>query len=519
MLGRAGQYQESTKNPLLNEDYNVFEFYAQDSWRAKPRLTIDYGVRIGKLGPWSDREGNGMGVFDPTQYDPSAPISARSGIVYNKIDSSVPLSGIETKSIFISPRVGFAWDMKGTGDTLIRGGFGMFRYHDPQNPAASALRWSTDFNSTTVGDAHLLKELETFQVGSAKANPTVWRAGDDQQPLTYSWSLTFQKRLPWSMTLETAYVGNKSDYQTNQGSLANVNYVPLGAMLSNPNGDANAYRILQSYGQLQAFGHDAYQNYHGWQTLIARQRGRTNFTLAYTYSKNLGMRGSSVGDGGTGGTPDISTTQLDLRDAAYGVLLSDRTHVINISYSIQLPDVKSGGVMQAVFGGWQLSGVTTYVSGAALSAQDPNFNIQGTNAAGVTLNGPNISGSADVGAFPVITCDPTQGIPSGYFLNPKCYSAPSPGANGNYVSPTVRGPWYSNHNLSLFKNFSLGGPHKLQFRMEAYNFLNHPNTLLDFNNNVTARYTNGVIDPNFGKTPTDNKFGRRIVQLALRYSF
>ena len=145
--------------------------------------------------------------------------------------------------------------------------------------------------------------------------------------------------------------------------------------------------------------------------------------------------------------------------------------------------------------------------------------ITGTNANGVTLNGANISGSADVGAFPLITCDPNKDVPSGYFLNPACYGAPSPGQNGAFVSPTVRGPWYQNHNLSLFKNFSLGGPHKLQFRVEAYNFLNHPNPLLDLNNNITARYTNGVIDPNFGKEPTDNKFGRRIVQLAFKFYF
>ncbi len=520
MLGRAGQYQESTKNPLLNEAYNVWEGYVQDSWRAKPRLTVDYGVRIGALGPWYDREGNGMAVFDPSLYSPSAPISARSGIVYNKIDSSIPLGGVNTKSLFFSPRVGFAWDVKGTGDTLIRGGFGMFRYHDPQNPAASALRWSTDFNTTVVGDAHLLGDLENFQVGDAKPSPTVWLAGDDQQPLTYSWSLTFQKRLPWSLTLETAYVGNKSNYQTQQGTLSNINYVPIGAMLSNPTGDGNAYRIMQNYGTLQAFGHAGFQNYHGWQTLLARQRGRVNFTLAYTFSKNLGIRGASVGDGGTGAT-DIGTTQLDTRTTNYAVLLTDRTHVVNLGYSVRLPDVKSGGLLHAVLGGWQLSGVSTFVSGASLTGNDPNLAATGTNADGTTIDATHISGSPDVAAFPVILCDPNENVPSGYFLNPACYGAPSPGQNGNYVSPTIRGPWYQNHNLSLFKNFNLGGggKHKLQFRMEAYNFLNHPLTLIDINNNVTARYTNGVIDPNFGKTPTDNKFGRRIVQLALRYSF
>ena len=99
------------------------------------------------------------------------------------------------------------------------------------------------------------------------------------------------------------------------------------------------------------------------------------------------------------------------------VILTDRTHVINLGYSIRLPDVKSGGMTQALLGGWQVSGVTTFVSGAALTAQDPNLNIQGTDRNGTTLNGANISGSADVGAFPVILCDPNEGVPSGYYLN------------------------------------------------------------------------------------------------------
>jgi hypothetical protein len=519
MLGRAGQYQESSKNPLLNEAYNVWEAYAQDSWRVKPRLTVDYGIRIGALGPWYDREGNGMVVFDPAQYDPNSTIAARSGLVYNKIDSSIPLSGVDTKSLFFSPRFGFAWDVKGTGDTLLRGGFGMFRYHDPQNPAASALSASTDFVSTTVGSANLLRDLENFQPGTAKPNINAWAAGDDQQPLTYSWSLTYQQRLPWSMTLETAYVGNKAKYLPSNGGLANLNYVPFGAMLGNPDGDPNAYRPYQNYGTIAAFGHQHYQNYHGWQSMLARQRGRVNFTLAYTFSKNLGIRGGGNGD--TGST-DVNSPELGIRNTNYGVLLTDRTHVVNLGYSIQLPDVKQGGLMQFILGGWQLSGVTTFISGAALNAAEPNFNITGTAADGSTISNTRVSGSPDIGAFPTILCNPSENVPSGYMLNPACYGAPLPGQNGNYASPTVRGPWYQNHNLSVFKNFGLGsgGRHKLQFRMEAYNFLNHPLTLLDTNNNLTARFTNGVLtDTNFGKSPDDNKFGRRIVQLALRYSF
>src|SRR6185295_10087567 len=270
LMGRAfGGYQESTRNPILNEKYNQLEVYAQDSFRVKPRLTVDYGIRVGYLGPWYDGEGNGMVVFDPARYNPNSSIADRSGLVFNKIDSSIPLSGISVKNAFFSPRLGFAWDLKGTGDTLIRGGVGMFRYHDPQNPAASALSASTDFVSTSTNGL-TLSQLETFSPGTAKPNINAWNPdkNNDQQPLTYSWSLTLQQRLPWSLVLETAYVGNDSKYLPDSGGLANLNYVPFGAMLSNPNGDQNSFRPFQNYGTIAAIGHTHYQNYHGWQTLL-----------------------------------------------------------------------------------------------------------------------------------------------------------------------------------------------------------------------------------------------------------
>ena len=160
--------------------------------------------------------------------------------MYNKIDSSIPLSGVDVKSLFFSPRLGFAWDVKGTGDTLIRGGFGMFRYHDPQNPAASALSGFDGLRlappCATADPAARPRERSSRARPSPTSTPGP-PTNDDQQPLTYYWSLTYQQRLPWSLTLETAYVGNKARYLPNSGGLANLNYVPFGAMLGNPDGD------------------------------------------------------------------------------------------------------------------------------------------------------------------------------------------------------------------------------------------------------------------------------------------
>ncbi len=147
--------------------------------------------------------------------------------------------------------------------------------------------------------------------------------------------------------------------------------------------------------------------------------------------------------------------------------------------------------------------------------------MSGTLADGSDISATRVSGSEDVPAQPFLTCDPTASIPDGYYFNPSCFAAPTAGQNGNYIFPYVRGQAYTNHDLSLFKNFGIGSKgHKLQFRMSAYNVLNHPIAFPDAGTNLTLRFDHGVLsNPEFAKKNDDNKFGRRIVQLALRYSF
>jgi hypothetical protein len=123
--------------------------------------------------------------------------------------------------------------------------------------------------------------------------------------------------------------------------------------------------------------------------------------------------------------------------------------------------------------------------------------------------------------FPALTCDPHKDVPSGYMFNVSCFAAPAVGQIGNTVMPYIKGNSYKGLDLSLFKNFSIGsGGQKIQLRLAAYNVLNHPTWYPDTTQNLTLHFTNGVMDrPDFGKINEDNKFGRRIVQVALRFTF
>ena len=112
-------------------------------------------------------------------------------------------------------------------------------------------------------------------------------------------------------------------------------------------------------------------------------------------------------------------------------------------------------------------------------------------------------------------------MPSGFLFNNACFAAPTPGQNGNYALPHMTAQAFWNVDFSVFKNFSMGGEKKLQLRASAYNALNHPIAYPDPATNLTLRFDRGRLANanDFGRLPEDNKFGRRIIQLALRFTF
>ena len=511
LLGRVTNYVERTKNVLHDIGYSRYEGFVQDSWKLRPNITFDAGLRISKIGAWQDRQGKGIVVWDQNRYDPNAPATSFPGVAWNAIDGSIPIEGVNY-SLFYQPRVGAAWDLRGTGATVLRGGFGAYRYHDAQQPYDSLIDLAYGVRQFSQGSATTLRALEGLGSTSLVFGGSALDTTDKEQPVTYSWSSTINRRLPWAMNVEVGYVGNKSNYLMNF-DLSNYNAVPLGAMLNNPTGDPNSYRPLPQYGDLNVFRHTMFQNYHGLQALLSRQRGVFSFTGAYTFSKALGIRSGDPGSSRTG-----SEYILDPRQYNYGVLGNDRTHVASAAYTWLLPPIGGNPIANAVFGNWQIAGISTYISGAPLTG---NFNLQGTLADGTQISATAISGSPQVNAQPVLTCDPTKDIPDGFLFNASCFAAPSPGQNGNYILPYMKTQAYFNHDLSFIKNIPLPrGGHRLQFRVAAYNVFNHPIRFPDTGKNLTLQFANGVqTNADFGRLPEDNKFGRRIVQLVFRYTF
>jgi hypothetical protein len=394
---------------------------------------------------------------------------------------------------------------------VLRGGYGLFNFHDEQGPFAGLMDVPAGHQNTTVAQNLTLSDIQNIVPAATRPTVNAVDPNDDKQPRSQSWSLTIQRRLPWSLTVESSYVGTYSDQLRNDG-LSNINIVPFGAMLNDPDGNADAYRPYLLYGGINLIQHSLYSNYHSWQNLVSRLSGNFSFTASYTLSKALGIRGGIYGPAAY--PPGDQT----LRQTNYGVLNIDRRHVFSLAYSWLFPEVGSG-VANAVLGNWQISGISQFVSGAPLqAARGSNFALDGTLADGTQISATRITGSPDIPAQPFLTCDPRGS--GDVYLNAACFAPPTPGNNGNYIFPNAQSPWYTNHDISLFKNFPFGNERKFQFRLSAYNVFNHPQRYLDDTQNLDLTYTNGVqTNAGFGILPEDNKYGRRIIQLAFKFYF
>jgi hypothetical protein len=360
--------------------------------------------------------------------------------------------------------------------------------------------------------------------------------GDNKTPYTESYNFTISQRTPWNSVAEFQYSGNQSHDLLGDSALTNQDLIPLGTFFKpdpitghvvDPTAsgfNANDYYPYHQYTGIQVVEHNNYQYYNAFVATWQKQTGKTTFTTNYTFSKVLGIRDGNTGNGGGNGA------LLDpfSNAANYGVLAYDHTHIFNAAYVINLPSpVHSNIIAKGFVNGWELSGITQLQSGAPIQPNSPNGTLNLELPGGSQYSNSSQLGTNSMNILPLLTCDPRSGLKSGQYFNPSCFTLPTGGANGNIIWPYIHGPAFFNSDLSLYKNFAIGEHQKIQFRFEAFNFLNHPLEQfgLQGNNDLTLNFSganNTASTTNVNaKTNGYPAFttGRRVIEFALKYNF
>jgi hypothetical protein len=501
LIGQTTQYSETNFDVVPAFRYLSEEFYGQDSWKVSRRLTLEYGMRVSHLGPWVDTTGYGFAAWYPNLYASKTGGTANGltfpGIEWNKVNPTTPLSGSASRLFFYNPRVGFAWDILGTGRTVLRGGYGMYRYHDEQNvqnPAYGISRGS--FSSPTLGSPTLACPIPTLptsnclQPSSTLSTPsavTVLDPRDSAQPRTQSYSLTVAQRTPWNSVLEVAYVGSKSDYLSNyNNNFDQINDLPLGGMFNattcadptklkvpdgtsqNQTASAQNGSVLcgwlpncnptltdgsgsscdhpdSNHGNGYASGQitNARPLSYGTLKIIDHKMYSNYNSLQVSWNKQAGhftfmtnyTYSKALGIRGENGAATGDPTNLRNN---YGTLPNNRTNIFNIAYVYELPKLNAGNrFVKGAANGWQISGIAQYQTGADLQAAvSSNFNYTGFIPAGTTFDGKTLAVPVQAGNQNTLGNADITLMPK-VTCNPRAGLKANQYINGNCFSPTV----------------------------------------------------------------------------------
>jgi Carboxypeptidase regulatory-like domain len=535
LLGHASSYSQVSAVPLQDIRYSQYSLYAQDQWKVK-KLTLTYGLRLDHEGQWYPANHPGFAVWDPSTYSNAANAPAFTGLTWNAKNTSVPNSGWTSSLFRPLPRVGVAYDLFGTGKTVIRGGYGLYlfqvSYNDVQgayNQPLGIQNVGTPALNSFADAANYAPSVATGQNGSV----TALMKGDNRTPYTQSWNVTVSQQGPINSVFELSYSGNATRNglltdtgASNVAALTNLNKIPVGALFGPdpitgityapgqvPGGALQDYRPYSNYQVLNVTTHGSYSNYNALVTSWQKQRGPVTFQINYTFSKALGIRDGQT-DNGTNGN-GFTTDAFNLK-ANYGTLGYDRTHIFNSAYIVQLPSPIHGNrILQGAVNGWQLSGITQIQSGPSLQP-----NTFGTLNAGFLpgVTNQSILGTDSQVLRPLVTCDPR----SKNYFNPACFASPTIiNQNGPAVFPTIKGPAFFDTDLGAYKNFAMRDKQNIQFRLTAFNFINHPLPQFGLGSDVNLQLTG----PNGTNTNTATtgrpqfEIGRRVVELAVKYVF
>ncbi len=528
-LGLFDTYAEVGQRAFTKWRSLATDLFIQDSWRPRSDLTIEGGLRYVIWPPWYSTTNN-IANFDPRFYDPSveAVINPSNGRIiggsrYNGMvlagdgfkdegndlaiasDPQVlalfrgePRGFSKTHYNVFEPRLGMSYSLN--EKTILRTSAGIFHNRVLLN------------DSTLLGGNAPLQPMAVVSAGSVD-NPSGGGSGGADLPLgvqaqdvefkhptSYMWSTGVQREVPFGFIVDVTYVGRRGLYLPRE---RNINQLLPGTTAANPGVNIAALRPYKGYGTLRLSENAARSMYNSLQLSVDRRYSNgLKVGLAYTLGKST-----------DNGSDKRNVLWDPYDDTSYeGPSNFDRRHALSIYYIYDLPFWREPtNLVQNILGGWQ-------ISGAAFMRTGTPFTITRTDDRAGTGDGAiaqpiDMSGDPNQGTNGKFSGGVTGGVAAddNFYFNPNAFSQVPVGANrfGNMPRNAIYGPGDQQWDLAIFKNVNLAGTHKVQIRMEMFNFINHPN--------LSGPGTDPT-NANFGRIITKSG-DRRDIQLALRYLF
>ena len=539
-----------TSGDFSDSRENVIGLFGEDNWNVRPRLTLTLGLRWEPQGVMKEIYGR-TEQFRPDAYAagvhstviPSSPAGLFFvGDSYNGI--GFPPTGESADLNNFAPRLGFAYDVFGTGKTVVRGGGGVFYstrlpglfLNDASISQPFSLRVDlVEPNSPNnlIPLANPLQSVPGFAAGfpqrfilskvpkNVAYTPPVAVFGliPGQKwvtPTTYDWNFTIEHQLRTDMALHLSYVGLRNVHLREDIDL-NPEGIGIGTQASRP---------YQPFSDILEDLNEGASNYNALQVSLEKrpQPGAQgilkNITLLvnYTYSKAM-----DIGLANNGGTTDLGSSKGSGMN--YGNPLQhrfdtgpsdfDHTHIFVASFAWDLPRFNDmSPLARWTIGGWQWSGIFTASTG------DPLNLLAGTNQSGTNLGGDRVDFVGPANEYGGVPAQATRTPCSGTgtcvpWLNKSVFANPATGTFGNVGKDAFRGPSHWNMDMGLIKNFYPVKSHEniaVQLRGEFFNIFNHPQFA-----DPSATFSSG----NFGQIrgTSGGASDYRIIQFALKLSF
>ena len=523
LAGRITTVEQGNLNRVIvNNTY--IGAYAQDSWRASSRVTVNAGLRWEPfLG--QNLENDAISIFSQENFD-NGVVSQRfplapPGLLWPGDPGFPPRqTGMNIQWWNLSPRAGVAWDVRGDGRLAVRSSYAMAydfmagEFHNINSGAPPFGNRSTQTNPSggldnpysdaPGGNPHPLVSggVDTPFVkfgGYGSMDPNI------NSPRVQTWNVTVEQQIGTDWGVSAAYLGSYSDRIWGQVALnpgvflgtgpCTLNGVRYTVCSTDANLDVRRVLYLQNpaygqfYGGLDINTDAGYQEYNGLKLAVQRRSvAGVSLNGSYTLGRCYGLPNQPRFNQTSAGYLKPDDPEFDA-----GPCTQDRRHIATLTVGYLTPEVDSAA-LRAVVSNWRLSGIVSARTGNRINIIDLRDNAK----TGIRNQRPNRVKDDLYGAKTLIN-----------YFDRDAFSQAEPGTNGDLEQNAGVGPNFWNVNLAVSKLISMATTQQMELRLEVFNLLNQfnwGNPSASFNSGQFGRITSMAGEP-------------RIFQFGIKYGF